>query len=64
MVRVDRGTRGDEWCVWTEVREETNGVCGKRYERKRMVRVDSDTRGDEWCVWTEVREETNGACGQ
>ena len=61
MVRVDRGARGDEWCVWTVIREETNGacgqrcerrrmVCGKRYERRRMVRVDSDTRGDEWCV--------------
>ena len=34
MVRVDRGARGDERCVWTEVREEMNGACGQRYERR------------------------------
>jgi len=62
MVRLDSGTREDEWCVWTVVREETNDACGQFYERRRMVRLDSDTRGDEWCVWIVVREETNDAC--
>ena len=51
MVRVDSVTRGDEWCVWTVVREEANGACGQCYERRRMVRLDSGTIGDEWCVW-------------
>jgi hypothetical protein len=28
MVRLDSGTREDEWCVWIVLREETNGACG------------------------------------
>jgi hypothetical protein len=38
MVRVDCVTRGDEWCVWVVVREETNGTCGKWNERRRTVK--------------------------
>jgi hypothetical protein len=50
MVRVDSGTRGDEWCVWAVVREETNGTFGEWCERRRMVCVDNGTRKDERCV--------------
>jgi len=37
------------------VREETNGACGKWYERRRMVRVENGRRGEEMC------KRTNGA---
>jgi hypothetical protein len=59
MMRVESGTRGDEWCVWTMVREETNRACVQWYERRRIMRVDNGMRGDESCVWTMVRVETN-----